>query len=142
MNIQDTQAKIDAIAGLYQLFLTGDPSRVHDVLAEDYEQLPPQTPDTQPGIDNFMQAFMEGMGSMFSDMSGEATHVLVDGDYVFVRGEYTATHTGEAFGIAATGAKVHFDAYDLHHVQDGKITKTWHLENFMSIYTQLQDAAA
>lgn len=142
MNIQDTQAKIDAIAGLYQLFFTGDPSRINDALADDYEQLPPQTPDTEPGVDNFLQAFMEGMGSMFSDITGEATHVLVDGDYVFVRGEYSATHTGEAFGIPATGAKVHFDAYDLHHLQDGKITKTWHLENFMSIYNQLQEAAA
>ena len=142
MNIQDTQAKVDAIAGLYQLFLAGDPSSIHDVLADDYEQVPPQTPDTKPGVENFMQGFMEGMGSMFSDLSGEVSHVLVDGDYVFVRGEYNATHTGEAWGIAATGAKVHFDAYDLHHVIDGKIIKTWHLENFMSIYTQLQEAAA
>ena len=142
MNIQDTQAKVDAIAGLYQLFLGGDPSRIHDVLADHYEQLPPQTPDIEPGVENFMQGFMEGMGSMFSDLAGEVTHVLVDGDYVFVRGEYTATHSGEAWGIPATGAKVHFDASDLHHVQDGKIVKTWHLENFMSIYDQLQQAAA
>ena len=142
VNIQDIQAKTDAIAGLYQLFFAGDPSQVHDALAENYEQIPPQTPDTEPGIDSFMQGFMQGMGSMFSDMTGEATHVLVDGDYVFVRGEYSATHTGEAWGIAATGAIVHFDAFDLHHVQDGKIVKTWHLENFMNIYTQIQDAAA
>ncbi len=142
MNIQDTQAKVNAIAGLYRLFLDGDPSKIHDVLADDYEQLPPQTPDTKPGVDNFMQGFMKGMGSMFSDIEGEVTHVLVDGDYVFVRGEYRATHTGEAFGIPATGAEVSFEACDLHHVQDGKITKTWHLENFMSIYNQLQQAAA
>ena len=142
MNIQDTQAKIDAIAGLYQLFLSGDPSRIHDVLADDYQQLPPQTPNTEPGIDNFMQGFMQGMGSMFSDINGEVTHVLVDGDYVFVRGEYTATHTGEAWGIPATGVEVSFDACDLHHLQNGQISKTWHLENFMSIYEQLQEAAA
>lgn len=142
MNIQDTQAKVNAIAGLYRLFFDGDSSKIHDVLADDYEQLPPQTPDTKPGVDNFMQGFMKGMGSMFSDIEGEVTHVLVDGDYVFVRGEYRATHTGEAFGIPATGVEVSFEAFDLHHVQDGKITKTWHLENFMSIYNQLQQAAA
>ena len=61
MNIQDTQSKVNAIAGLYQLFLGGDPSKIHDVLADDYEQLPPQTPDTKPGVDNFMQGFMKGM---------------------------------------------------------------------------------
>ncbi len=35
---------------------------------------------------------MQGMGSMFSDITGEATNVLVDGDYVFVRGELRHSH--------------------------------------------------
>ena len=130
MNIQDVQAKIGAVDGLYKLFFEGDPSSVRDVLADDYEQLPPQAPDTKPGVDNFLEAFMQGMGSMFSDVEGEATHVVVDGDYVVVRGEYSATHTGEAFGIPATGARFTFTAFDLHHIQDGRIAETWHLEDF------------
>ena len=36
-NIQDAEAKIGAIAGLYQMFLEGDPSRIRDVPADDYE---------------------------------------------------------------------------------------------------------
>ena len=142
MNIQDMEAKIGAVAGLYQMFLAGDPSRVRDALADDYEQFPPQTPDTEPGLDNFLQGFMQGFGSQFSEVTGEVTHVVVDGGYVVVRGEYSATHTGEAFGIPATGARVSFTAIDLHLVQDGQISKTWHLEDFMSIYNQLQAAAA
>ena len=142
MNIRDMEAKIGAVAGLYQMFLEGDPSRIRDVLADDYEQFPPQTPDTEPGVDNFLQGFMQGFGSQFSDIAGEVTHVVVDGEYVVVRGEYSATHSGEAFGIPATGARVSFTAVDLHLVQDGRISKTWHLEDFMTIYNQLQAAAA
>ena len=138
MNIEDVQGKIGAIAGLYKMFFTGDPSRVHDVLAADYEQVPPQTPDVEPGVDNFLQGFMEGFGAMFSDTKGEATHVLVDGEYAMVRGEYSAVHSGEAFGVPATGETVSFTAVDIHHIQDGRITKTWHLEDFMSIYDQIR----
>ena len=142
MNIEDMQGKIGAIAGLYQMFFTGDSSRIHDVVAADYEQVPPQTPDLEPGVDNFLQAYMEGFASMFSDVKGEATHVLVDGEYAMVRGEYSGVHSGEAFGVPATGARISFTAFDLHHIQDGRITKTWHLEDFMGIYNQLQAAAA
>ena len=142
MNIQDIEAKIGGVAGFYQMFLEGDPSRIRDALADDYEQFPPQTSDTEPGRDNFLQGFMQGFGSQFSEVTGEVTHVVVDGEYVVVRGEYSATHTGEAFGIPATGARVSFTATDLHLVKDGQISKTWHLEDFMSIYNQLQAAAA
>ena len=89
-----------------------------------------------------MQAFMEGFGSTFSDIQGETTHVLVDGDYVFVRGEYTMVHSGEAFGLPATGQRVSFNAFDLHRIEDGLIVQTWHLEDFMSIYNQIREAAA
>ena len=117
-----------------------------DALADDYEQFPPQTSDTEPGRDNFLQGFMQGFGSQFSEVTGEVTHVVVDGEYVVVRGEYSATHTGEAFGIPATVSTRDESCFtatiDLHLVKDGQISKTWHLEDFMSIYNQLQAAAA
>ena len=138
MNIEDVQGKIGAIAGLYQMFFTGDSSRIHDVVAAGYEQVPPQTPDVEPGVDNFLQGYMEGFGAMFSDVKGEATHVLVDGEYAMVRGEYSAVHSGEAFGVPATGKTVSFPAVDIHQIQDGRITKTWHLEDFMGIYNQIR----
>ena len=140
MNLSETQQKIAAVTGLYDMFLKGDMSKIKSSLSSNYEQFPPQKPGLEPGLDNFMQAFMEGFGSSFSEIQGETTHVLVDGDYVFVRGEYTMVHSGEAFGLPATGQRISFSAFDLHRIEDGLIVQTWHLEDFMAIYNQIKEA--
>ncbi len=140
MNLTETQKKIDAVTGLYNMFMKGDPSMMSTSVSQDYEQFPPQKPGLEPGLDNFMQAFMEGFGSSFSEIQGETTHVLVDGDYVFVRCNYSMVHTGEAFDMPATGKRITFNAFDLHRIEDGKIIQTWHLEDFMSIYNQIKEA--
>ncbi len=141
MDLNEQKQKMEAVAGLYHMFFTGDPSRLKTSLAPEYEQFPPQRPGLEPGIDNFMKGYMEGFGSMFSDLQGETTHVLADGDYVFVRSKWTAVHTGEAFGIPATGKKVSFIAQDLHRVENGLVAQTWHLEDYFAILTQLQGDA-
>ncbi len=138
MDLDEQQQKLEAVAGLYQLFLKGDHSKLSTSLAPNYEQFPPQKPGLEPGIDNFMQGFMEGFGGSFSDFQGELTHVLADGDYVYVRSEFSAVHTGEAFGVPATGKRVNFAASDLHRIEDGLITQTWHLEDFYGILTQIR----
>lgn len=141
MDLNEQQQKIEAVAGLYQMFLQGDPSKISTSLDPNYEQFPPQKPGLEPGIDNFMQAFMEGFGASFSDMQGTLTHVLADGDYVFVRSEWSAVHSGDALGVPATGKKVHFSAADLHRIENGLITQTWHLEDIYGILTQIRGDA-
>ena len=140
MNLAETQQKLSAAAGLYAMFMQGDMSKVQTSFAPNYEQIPPQKPGLEPGFDNFVQAYMEGFGASFSDMKGETTHVLVDGDYVFARCEYSMIHSGEAFGIPATGREIKFNAFDLHRIEDGLIVQTWHLEDFMAIYDQIKAA--
>ena len=49
-------------------------------------------------------------------------------------------HSGEAFGIPATGATITFNAFDLHRIEDGLIVQTWHLEDFASIEQQIKAA--
>ena len=77
-------------------------------------------------------------GSMFSDLKGNQTHILVDKDLVHVRSELEVTHSGDVFGIAKTDKRIKMVAFDLHHInKDGKIDKTWHLEDFWGVYSQI-----
>jgi len=140
MNLPETEQKITAVSGLYDMFMKGDMSKISSSVSPNYEQFPPQAPGVEPGLDNFMQAFMEGFGSSFSEIQGETTHLLVDGDYVFARCKYNMVHSGEAFGLAATGRRISFNAFDLHRIEEGLIVQTWHLEDFMSIYNQIKEA--
>jgi predicted ester cyclase len=56
---------------------------------------------------------------------------------VAVRVLARGTHRGEILGVAATGKKVEFRAFDFHHLADGRIARSWHLEDFFSLLGQL-----
>ena len=47
-----------------------------------------------------------------------------------VRASFTGTHLGEIFGVAVTGKSVDVALHDFHHLKDGRITHTWHVEDW------------
>ena len=63
--------------------------------------------------------------------------VLGTGDKVAMRSTIRAAHDGEVFGIPGTGQPIQFMAIDTHHLQDGEIVKTWHIEDFLSMLFQI-----
>jgi len=132
----DRQQKLDVIKKFYGVFESGDMSVLSDILAPNYTQIP-SDPGQTPDIEGFIK-HAQMFGSMFSDLKGTKTHILVDKDLVHVRSELGVTHTGDAFGIPKTDKRIKLVAFDLHHFnEDGKIDKTWHLEDFWGVYSQI-----
>lgn len=68
----------------------------------------------------------------------EIKEVLVAGNRVVVRGEVSGTPAGDLFGVAHTGKSFRIIAIDIQTVQDGKISRTYHLENWISAVGQLR----
>ena len=134
----DVETRLDTINRFYNFATTFDPSDVDSYLDPRYQQFPPQNEEVAPGRDNFLQAILAGFAGAFSDIQNNLTHVLMDGDYVYVRGEWSALHSGDTLGMPATNKRVAFTAFDLHRMEAGRIVETWHLEDFMAIMTQLQ----
>jgi len=128
--------KLDVIQKFYGVFATGDMSILPEILAENYTQYP-----ADPGQTSDIKGFIkhaQDFGSMFSDLKGAPSHILVDKDFVFVRSELDLLHSGKAFDIPATNKRITVNAFDLHHFNaDGKIDKTWHLEDFWGAYSQI-----
>ena len=132
----DRQQKLDVIQKFYGVFENGDMSVLADILAPNYTQLP-SDPGQTPDIEGFIK-HAQMFESMFSNLKGTQTHILVDKDLVHVRSELEVTHTGDAFGIPKTDKRIKLVAFDLHHFnKDGKIDKTWHLEDFWGVYSQI-----
>ncbi|MFI6170372.1 ester cyclase [Nocardia sp. NPDC051052] len=50
----------------------------------------------------------------------------------------TATHTGEAFGLAASGKPVSMNGTDIVRVVDGKITEIYHVEELLQFTLQVR----
>ncbi len=132
----DRQQKLDVIKKFYGVFATGDMSILPDILAANYTQYP-SDPGQTPDIEGFIK-HAQAFGSMFSDLKGAPSHILVDKDLVHVRSELEVTHSGNVFGIPATNKRIKLTAFDLHQFnEDGKIDKTWHLEDFYGAYSQI-----
>ncbi len=56
---------------------------------------------------------------------------------VGVRAEMRGTHTGALFGIAASGQAVSIPIHDVH---DGRLARTWHLEDWFGFFNQVVQA--
>jgi predicted ester cyclase len=71
-------------------------------------------------------------------MKFDIKEVLVAGDRVIVRGEVTGTPAGELFGVPHSGKSFRIMTIDIQTVRDGKIAKTYHMENWLSALSQLR----
>ncbi len=79
------------------------------------------------------------MRTVFPDLvvTNEDVIVSADGSKVAVRSASRGTQSGEMLGIPATGKRAEFRAFDIHHLKDGVIVRTWHLEDFFGLAMQL-----
>jgi ketosteroid isomerase-like protein len=72
------------------------------------------------------------------DMTFEVKEVFVVGDRVIVRGEVAGTPAGELFGVPHTGKSFRIMAIDIQTIKDGKLVRTYHLENWLAALGQLR----
>lgn len=73
------------------------------------------------------------------DIKFTITHLFADENYAAVRYEAKATHHGDAFGIPATGKKITYTGSALYEMRDGKIYRSWHEIDLVSIAKQLKE---
>ena len=76
-------------------------------------------------------------GAILPDLKWEIKEVLVAGDRIIVRGEGSGTPSGTFLGIPASGKNFKIMAIDVHTVEDGKIKRTFHVEDWAGAMRQL-----
>jgi steroid delta-isomerase-like uncharacterized protein len=123
---------------LYEVMSTGEGDLLDEVLAEDWEDIP-LPPGWAPGREGYKNVGLVALRTMFPDfeVTNEDIIVSADGSKVTVRSVSRGTHSGEIFGIPATGKEVAFRAIDIHQLENGKIARSWHLEDFLEMVMQL-----
>ncbi|MFE9453482.1 ester cyclase [Streptomyces sp. NPDC006739] len=118
----------------YEALSTGDGALVDEALATSWEAVPPLR--TGGGPEGW-KASIAHLRGVFSDLTVEIEHVVVNRDMVAVRAVSHGKHTGELLGVEGTGREVEFRAADFHQMVGGRIVRTWHLEDYFSIATQI-----
>jgi hypothetical protein len=138
--LTETQARA-VIAPWYCLFnvaTRGDVKAVHEeVLTADYESCSGYLPGECWGRDTSIKV-VSNFANSIPDLKFDIKEVLLAGDRVVVRGEVTGTPAGELFGAPHTGKSFRIMAIDIQTIRDGKVAKTYHMENWLSALGQLR----
>jgi predicted ester cyclase len=93
-----------------------------------------------PGLPADREGMKQVMGMFFAafpDLEETTEFLVAEGDMVVGRHVTRATHTGELFGIPATGKKVEFDEIHIVRLRDGKAIEHWGLSNESALMAQL-----
>ena len=129
------------IAPWYNLFnvaTRGDVRAIEEqVVTPDYQSCSGYLPSECWGRETSIKV-VANFANSIPDMKFEIKEVLVAGDRVTVRGEVAGTPAGELFGVPHTGKSFRILTIDIHTIRDGKIAKTFHMENWLSALGQLR----
>lgn len=82
-----------------------------------------------PGIAGFSKAI--------PDLKWQIKEVLVSGDRVIVRAEASGAPAGAFMGVPHGGKSFKVMSIDVHTVRDGKIVRSYHVEDWMGASRQL-----
>lgn len=125
----------EAIEGLYRAFEQKSVPLLRKVVTPDWEYVP-EPVGVSPGPDQMVPIFAT-LATALPDMKIAILDVLIHGDRVGVRAEVSGTQAGELLGIAASSRHISFAIHSFHQMRGSLIAKTWHLEDWLSVFRQL-----
>jgi predicted ester cyclase len=138
--LSEAQARA-IIAPWYSLFnvtTRGDVKAIQEqILTQDYESCAGYLAGECWGRETSIKV-VSNFAKTIPDMKFDIKEVLVAGDCVIVRGEVTGTPAGELFGVPHSGKSFRIMAVDIQTIREGKIAKTFHMENWLSAIGQLR----
>lgn len=129
-----TQEEITTIKAFYSVFSKRDYAIVDHVLAPNWQDIP-LAPGQQDGPEGFKDLVKDFVG-LFPDVSVRIHEIFGTHERAGVRAEMVFTHSSEFMGIALTQKRLTISIHEFHHLKDGRIEKTWHLEDWLSLFIQ------
>ena len=125
---------------LYEKLNAGVPhSEIVAYFSEDYvdhnrmPQIPAQLSDFEA-----ITGFLGQLNTAFEGRQYQINYLdAVGEDAAIVHWTMTSNHTGELFGLSATGNPVQLDGMDILRYEDGQIVEHWHVEQLLTLMSQL-----
>jgi predicted ester cyclase len=124
-----------AVETLYRAFSDRNPDLLDEAVTPDWEDIP-LAPDQGPGPQGF-KPIIRSVIAAFPDVRITIQDMMQIPGKIGVRAEITGTHSGALFGIAPTGKAVKFRIHEFHALDGRRVTTTWHLEDWFSLFLQI-----
>lgn len=78
-----------------------------------------------------------GFGKLVPDLEWSVQAMHQDGNFVTVRSRATGTPVGPMFGVDGEGRSFDILTIDIHELEDGKIIRSYHVEDWAGALQQL-----
>jgi predicted ester cyclase len=125
-----------AILHVYRCFDAGDVAGLDEAVAPDMIDHNPV-----PGADSGIDGLRLLVGAVRDGFTGTRHQVIqqavTDDGWVVCHWRMSGKHTGDWFGVPATGRQVSFTGTDLVRVVDGLIVEMRHVEELLQLQLQL-----
>jgi predicted ester cyclase len=134
MSISTDPAEI-ARRVLEEIFPADDEVALAEVVSEDFlnHEAPPGTPRGLGSITYFMHL----LSRAFSDQRWTMHRIVADGDTVALHCTHSGRHTGDFFGLPATGRPFAYKQMHMIRIQDGKGVEHWAVRDDAGLMRQL-----
>ncbi|WP_322101680.1 ester cyclase [Paraburkholderia sp. J41] len=127
----------EVIRAFYHAFEQRDVALLRKAVTEDWQYIPTLAPNSAAHGAEQMAAIFVRMSEAFPDIRIEILDVVANAQKVGVRAQVSGTQEGQLFGIAGSAKPVRFAIHSFHELRDGLIAKTWHLEDWLSVFQQI-----
>lgn len=107
-----------------------------ELLAADYVNHTPSTPDPPPGPGG-LKPIISAFRQAFPDLRYEIEEVIATPDAVVARVWMSGTHLGPLFGQPASGKRVRVRQINIEHIAGGRIVAHWRVTDELSLMKQI-----
>jgi len=107
-----------------------------EMLSPEFVMHEPQSPAPIRGVAAYKE-YAQRYLNAFSDLCFVVEDHIAEGDSVATRWHVTGTHSGELFGLPATGRKVSISGMSYSRIADGKFVESWTHFDSLGLMQQL-----
>jgi len=126
--------EIMAVRTFYRAF-EGHPELLDQAVTPDWQDIP-LAPQQSPGRDG-MKPLIQGFLAAFPDTRVTIHEIIGAPGRAAVRAEISGTHNGAWFGVEPTGRFFRMPLHEFHAIENGRLTHTWHLEDWFGWLNQV-----
>ncbi len=131
-----TEKELRSIETFYRAFTDHNPDLLDGVCTPDWQDIP-LAPGQGPGPDGLKGLITSVFLVAFPDLKIVVHEIVGSPGRAGVRASITGTHLGDVMGVAPTGQGVDMALHEFHHLRDGLLTHTWHLEDWFGLFNRL-----
>jgi predicted ester cyclase len=120
---------------LEEIFPADDETALAEVVSEDFvnHEAPRGTPRGTAGVVHYMHL----LAKAFSEQRWTIHRILAEGDTVALHCTHSGRHTGELFGLAATGRSFAYNQMHIIRFVGGKSVEHWAVRDDATLMRQL-----